>query len=84
MSACWVLALTGCDSSAAPSYVLFGAYFPAWLLFGVLWLFAGLAVRVGMELLGGGTPWPWPLAMSVAGGYLLALGAWVLMVGSLP
>ena len=46
--------LAGCDFRGAPSYSIFGAFFPAWLLctalglFGAL-IFRGLAIATGLE-----------------------------------
>lgn len=76
------LLLSGC--SHAPSYALFGAYFPGWLLFALLWLALAMAVRVVLVLTGGGADWPWPLALCTAAGFLLALGGWWLATGALP
>lgn len=76
--------LAGCGAASAPSHVLFGAYFPSWLLFALLWALLAAGVRVAMVLAGGGTHWPWPLALCTAAGFLLALGLWLLMTGGLP
>lgn len=76
------LLLTGC--SRAPSHALFGAYFPSWLLFALLWLALAIAVRVVQVLTGAAADWPWPLALCTAAGFLLALGGWWLGTGALP
>jgi hypothetical protein len=39
------LALTGCSLGGAPSYSLFGAFFPAWLLCAAIGLTGSLALR---------------------------------------
>ena len=44
--------LTGCAPRGAPSLVLFGAYFPAWMLCAVIGIAAALAVRAIFILLG--------------------------------
>ncbi|MFT4269104.1 MAG: hypothetical protein QM586_18115 [Xenophilus sp.] len=75
--------LAGCGMASAPSHVFFGAYFPSWLLFALLWALLAVGVRVAMVLAGGGD-WPWPLALCAAAGFLLALGAWLLAAGSPP
>jgi len=78
------LLLAGCGaSSSAPSHVFFGAYFPSWLLFALLWTLLAAAVRVAM-VVAGGAGWPWPLALCTAAGFLLALGLWLLATGGLP
>ncbi|WP_399679977.1 hypothetical protein [Xenophilus sp.] len=76
--------LAGCGTAGAPSHVLFGAYFPSWLLFALLWALLAAGVRVTMVLAGGGTHWPWPLALCTAASFLLALGLWLLTTGGLP
>ncbi|WP_225783313.1 DUF4407 domain-containing protein [Xenophilus sp. Marseille-Q4582] len=75
--------LAGCGGGA-PSYTLFGAYFPGWLLFALLWGALAIAVRVTLVLAGGGADWPWPLALCLSAGFLLALGLWWLGTGALP
>lgn len=74
----------GCDASGAPSFVFFGAYFPAWLLFIVLWALLAMLVRGLMIAAGAGAGWPWPLPLSLATGGLLALALWWALTGSLP
>ncbi|WP_051236722.1 hypothetical protein [Ottowia thiooxydans] len=82
---CLILSgLSGCGGPSAPSHVFFGAYFPSWLLFAVLWVLLAVAVRLLMVLTGSGTSWPWPLALCLASGFLLALASWFLIAGALP
>ncbi len=79
-----LLPLAGCASASAPSHVFFGAYFPSWLLFSLLWGALAVAVRLVMVLTHSGASWPWPLALCLAAGFLLALGGWRLAMGALP
>lgn len=79
-----LLPLAGCASASAPSHVFFGAYFPSWLLFALLWGVLAVAVRLVMVLTHSGASWPWPLALCLAAGFLLALGGWRLAMGALP
>ena len=76
--------LVGCNRLGAPSYGLFGAYFPGWLLFALLWLLLAVALRVAMVLAGAGATWPWPLALCLSAGGLLALAGWWLLMGTPP
>lgn len=78
------LLLSGCSAAGAPSHVFFGAYFPGWLLFTLLWGLLAVGVRVAMVLAGAGAAWPWPLALCLSAGFLLALGLWLLSTGGLP
>jgi uncharacterized membrane protein len=74
----------GCDASGAPSFVFFGAYFPGWLLFALLWALLAVAVRVLMIAAGAGAGWPWPLPLALATGGLLALALWWALTGGPP
>lgn len=47
LTASGLLALSGCSQNHAPSFVLFGAYFPDWMLCGLI----GIAVAVGLRVL---------------------------------
>lgn len=40
------LALSGCTVQGAPSYTLFGAYFPAWMFCAALGILAAIVARV--------------------------------------
>ncbi|WP_354446284.1 hypothetical protein [Ottowia thiooxydans] len=78
------LALAGCSSSSAPSHIFLGAYFPSWLLFAMLWGMLAVVVRAIMVLMGAGPTWPWPLALCLSSGFLLALALWFFALGALP
>jgi hypothetical protein len=39
------IALGGCSSHGAPSFVLFGAFFPAWMLCALIGIFGAIAAR---------------------------------------
>lgn len=66
------LLLTGCSPSSAPALSLFGAYFPNWLLFGLLAiLFASLS-RLLFGIVGRAELVPFPLFTHLAIGILLA------------
>jgi hypothetical protein len=40
-----LIALSGCSSHSAPSFVLFGAFFPAWMLYAIIGIFGAIASR---------------------------------------
>ncbi|GGJ04917.1 YtcA family lipoprotein [Neoroseomonas lacus] len=44
--------LTGCAPQGAPSLVLFGSYFPAWMLCALIGIAAALAARAAFILVG--------------------------------
>lgn len=72
-------ALGGC--SGAPSYVLFGAYFPAWMLFSMIGILAAIVVRVLFVKTGLAETLPYQLFLCVAGGTIVASVAWLVSVG---
>lgn len=78
------LLLSGCSTAGAPSHLFFGAYFPGWLIFALLWGLLAVGVRIAMVLAGAGAAWPWPLALCLSAGFLLALVLWLLTTGGLP
>ena len=41
-----LLSLCGCSEAGAPSFDIFGAFFPAWLLCAVLGIFIALGARI--------------------------------------
>ncbi len=76
MPVCLVaLALQGC--SPAPSYVFFGAYFPRWLLAGVLGVAAALAAHLLFRLTGWADKLPWQLSVCSAIGMIAAVLFWL-------
>lgn len=73
-----VLALAGCGPGGAPSYVIFGAYFPGWLLAGILGIAAALvAHRVFVAKAWNGKI-PLQLSVCSAIGAVVAVLAWIL------
>ena len=84
MSILLCVPVAGCASASAPSHIFFGAYFPSWLLFALLWVVLAIVVRLVMVLTHSGSSWPWPLALCMGAGFLLALGFWVLATGATP
>jgi hypothetical protein len=74
-----VLLLGGC--AGAPSFVLFGAYFPAWMLCAGIGLLAALAARIGMVASGLSQALPAQLSVCVAVGVLAAALVWLAWFG---
>jgi len=73
--------LNGCSAAGAPSFELFGAFFPAWLFCGLIGLVAsgaahGLFVGIGLSNL-----LPYQLFVCVAIGVIAACFAWLLWFG---
>lgn len=64
--------LTGCAVHSAPAVVVFGAYFPDWLLFAILAIAAAIMARVAFGIAGLGSSVPFPLFTYLAMGVLIA------------
>jgi hypothetical protein len=75
------LALTGCSGRSAPSFVLFGAFFPAWLLCGVIGIVGAIVARVVFVSTGVANTLPYQLAVCTAIGVITALLVWLFGFG---
>jgi hypothetical protein len=70
------LVLTSCSSGGAPSFTLFGAFFPGWMfcgLAGIVGAVAARAVFAGSEL---SNVLPYQLFVSTAIGVIVAILTW--------
>jgi hypothetical protein len=75
-----VLALGGC-SGGAPSFVLFGAFFPAWMLCGVLGIIGAGVARAAFVASGFADVLPYQLFVCAAVGTIVALAVWLISFG---
>ena len=73
--------LTGCSAAGAPSYDLFGAFFPAWLMCGILGIAGALVARVVFVSTGLANTLPYQLAVCTAIGVITALLVWLVGFG---
>jgi hypothetical protein len=73
------LPVSGC--SGAPSFSLFGAYFPAWLLCGVIGVFGAGAARVVLVRTKLANVLPFQLAVCTAVGLIAATLTWLVWFG---
>jgi len=71
-------AISGCTPRGAPSFVLFGAFFPAWLLVAGIGILAAIGTRVAMVATGLAELLPLQLAVCVSAGVTFAVLAWLL------
>jgi hypothetical protein len=69
---------SGCAVEGAPSFVFFGAYFPAWLLLGAFGIFAAVAARIAMVATGLAEVIPFQLLSCTAIGLTTAIVAWLI------
>ena len=70
--------LTSCSLAAAPSFELFGAYFPAWMLCGIIAAIASLAARAVFLSAGLADIVPFQLPVCVGVGLIVAESIWLL------
>ena len=73
--------LGGCSTGGAPSFDLFGAFFPAWLLCGILGIAGAVAARVAFVGSGVANTLPYQLAVCTAIGVITALLFWLVGFG---
>lgn len=71
------LALVGSEARAAPTLSLFGAYFPNWLLCGVIGVLAAIAARIALVASGLSAAVPAQLVACVAVGVIVASLGWL-------
>ena len=71
------MTLTGCSAGGAPSFDLFGAFFPAWLLCGVIGIAGAVVARVVFVSTGLAHTLPYQLAVCTAIGVITALVVWL-------
>jgi hypothetical protein len=70
-----VLALSGCAAHGAPSYTLFGAYFPAWMFCAAIGLVAAIVARAFFEASGLAYVLPYQLFVCVSIGVCASIAA---------
>ena len=73
--------LSGCAAQGAPSFILFGAYFPAWMLCAVIGIAGALAARTAMVTTGLSDTLPFQLFVCTSFGLIAAISAWLLWFG---
>jgi hypothetical protein len=74
-------ALGGCSLLGAPSLYLFGAYFPAWMLSGLVAVVVAIAARGVFIATGQGFALPYQFLLCVSIGVITALVFWLLGFG---
>jgi hypothetical protein len=73
--------LTGCSTNGAPSFDLFGAFFPAWLLCGMVGIAGAVIARVVFVSTGLANTLPYQLAVCTAIGVIAAVFVWLVGFG---
>ena len=72
------LTMAGCAARGAPSFVMFGAYFPAWMLFALIGVQVGAIARVVMVTTGLAQTLPFQLAICTSVGVTAGILAWLI------
>jgi YtcA-like protein len=75
------ISLTGCSAGGAPSFTLFGAFFPAWLLCGLIGVAGAGAARAAFVATGLANALPYQLLVCAAAGVIAATLAWLIWFG---
>jgi hypothetical protein len=75
------MTLTGCSAGGAPSFDLFGAFFPAWLLCGTVGIAGAAVARAVFVSTGLANTLPYQLAVCTAIGVIAALLVWLIGFG---
>ena len=76
-----LLSLCGCSEAGAPSFDLFGAFFPAWLLCAVLGIFVALGARIFFAARNLVDVLPFQLPVCTSLGAIFALLVWLIFFG---
>jgi YtcA family len=76
-----LLPLCGCSEVGAPSFDLFGAFFPAWLLCAVLGIFVALGARILFTARNLTDVLPFQLSVCTSLGAIVALLVWLVCFG---
>ena len=74
-------AFAACSSHAAPSIVLFGAFFPAWMLCAIIGIFGAIAARGIFVASGLDSVLPFQLFVCSSVGFAVAALAWLIWFG---
>jgi YtcA family len=75
------MTLAGCSPGGAPSFDLFGAFFPAWLFCGLIGVVGAIAARAVLVATGLSNVVPFQLFVCTAIGVIVALLVWLLWFG---
>jgi hypothetical protein len=71
-----LLGLSGC-AREAPSFILFGAYFPAWMLCALFGILGAIAIRLTMVVTGLSQALPFQLFVCMSIGLIVAIAVWL-------
>jgi hypothetical protein len=69
--------MSGCTLSGAPSFSVFGAYFPDWMLVAGIWIVAAISARAALLTTGLSEILPVQLLVCVSAGLIVACLVWL-------
>jgi len=69
----------GCSFAGAPSFELFGAFFPAWMFCALIGIFGAAGMRLVLTFPALQDPVPFQLAVCTAAGVIAGVGSWMLL-----
>jgi hypothetical protein len=75
------LILGGCSSIGAPSFVLFGAFFPGWMFCALLGIAVAIVARIVFVATGLSSILPYQLFVCLSVGLIFAFLAWLVWFG---
>ncbi len=75
------LVAAGCSVRGAPSYTLFGAFFPAWIFCTAIGIVGAIGTRIAFVATGLAAILPYQLVVCASVGLSIALLAWLLLFG---
>jgi hypothetical protein len=75
------MSLAGCSAAGAPSFDLFGAFFPAWMICGLIGIVGAIAARAAFVGAGLSNVIPFQLFVCTAIGVIAAVLTWLLWFG---
>lgn len=81
LSALALLMLAGCVRQAAPSFSLFGAYFPGWLACALIGVVGAIAARIGFVASGLAQQLPFQTLICAGAGVIVASLCWLFWLG---
>jgi hypothetical protein len=76
-----LLGLAGCASASAPSFIVFGAYFPGWMVCGAAGVLAVIGTRAALLLTGLTESVPFQLSVCISAGLIAASLIWFIWFG---
>lgn len=75
------IALSGCALRGAPSFALFGAFFPAWMACALIGIFAAIGARIAFTASGLASLLPFQLFVCTSIGVIFAVLVWLVWFG---